>query len=116
MYRYCMACLVLSSLGGCAVSPHEPSAGTAATDVSATLTAPAPATSTVDFAPAGATPAQAPGASAAAVSVDVKDFKGKTICEPVVATGTRMVIAKHCYTQDQDNDKLTAARTAKTRE
>jgi hypothetical protein len=111
-----MACLVLSSFGGCAVSPHEPSPGAVAGDVSATLTAPPPATSTIDLAASDATPAPAPGTSTAAVSVDVKDFKGKTVCEPIVATGTRMVVAKHCYTQDQDNDKVTAARTAKTRE
>jgi len=102
-------------MGGCAVSPHQPTPSAPAIDVPATFTEPAPAASLADdFAPAEATPAQEPGAGAAPVSVEVKDFKAKTICEPIVATGTRMVVTKHCYTQDQ-NDKLAAERKASTR-
>ncbi|HEX5048519.1 MAG TPA: hypothetical protein VFX89_15500 [Gammaproteobacteria bacterium] len=111
MYRYCMACLVLASFGGCAVAPYESSPGAAAAGASPAIDEPV---TSIAAGLASTDAAQASGTAPAPVSVEVKDFKGKTICEPIVATGTRMVIAKHCYTQDQ-NDKLAAERKANTR-
>lgn len=104
MYRHCIACLALASLYSCAASPVEPETTASTAGVAATAAEPA----------ASAGEAQALAAPVPATSVDVKNFDGKTVCESITATGTRMVVEKRCYTASK-NDKEATARAENTR-
>jgi hypothetical protein len=104
MYRYCIACMVLASLGGCAANLPGPEPPVSAIGVAATAAQPSAFVGQV----------QALAAPVPAASVDIKDFEGKTICESITAPGSRMVVEKRCYTPSK-NDKEAAARAENTR-
>ena len=90
MYRYCVACLVLASLGGCAASPPGAETGVAAIS----NLDPTTAENVAAAAPAnGQTPKPAPTVAATLIGSNNTD----EICESTTLPGSRIVSGKHCY-------------------
>jgi hypothetical protein len=112
MYRYCVAYLALAFLGGCAASPSGPEVNLTAADAAADSAPPTGTENSVVGTANGQ--GQALAAPGAVTPVNIQDFQGETVCEPITATGTRMVVEKRCYTRSK-NDKLAAERAANTR-
>ena len=91
MYRYCVACLVLASLGGCAANPPAAATGGVA---AANLAEPAVAANAVTPVDAQT---QAITAAIATIPGAVKTLADDKICEPTTLPGSRIVVGQTCY-------------------
>lgn len=100
MYRYCVACLVLASLGGCATSPPVAEPGV----VAAASLEPTAAESVAAIPTAGQ--AQALTTAVAATPSALKESSDQ-ICEQTTLPGSRIVVGQRCYSP--------SARAANTR-